>query len=204
VLHLTLNRPGCATRCRWRWCSSCARRWPRPRPTAAPACPRAARRRRPLLRRRRPADMAAARMKLADDPDALVKVNEAFGDLCVAFAQHRPGHRGRARRHGDGRRLRPGLRGRRGAGRRQRGVPPAGDLAGRGAGADRALPGRAAGLRRGQAAGRHRRPARRQPRWRCGLVHEVHAGRGAAGRAGARCWARSCNARPAPSRRPRR
>lgn len=31
-------------------------------------------------------DMAAARMRLADDPDAVVKVNAAFGDLCVAFA----------------------------------------------------------------------------------------------------------------------
>jgi isohexenylglutaconyl-CoA hydratase len=31
-------------------------------------------------------DMAAARMRLAEDPQALVKVNEAFGDLCVAFA----------------------------------------------------------------------------------------------------------------------
>jgi isohexenylglutaconyl-CoA hydratase len=31
-------------------------------------------------------DMAAARMKLADDPEALVKVNAAFGDLCVAYA----------------------------------------------------------------------------------------------------------------------
>jgi isohexenylglutaconyl-CoA hydratase len=31
-------------------------------------------------------DMAAARARLAEDPDAVVKVNEAFGDLCVAFA----------------------------------------------------------------------------------------------------------------------
>lgn len=31
-------------------------------------------------------DMAAARMKLADNPDAIVEVNEAFGDLCVAYA----------------------------------------------------------------------------------------------------------------------
>ena len=31
-------------------------------------------------------DMAGARARLADDPDALVKVNAAFGDLCVAFA----------------------------------------------------------------------------------------------------------------------
>jgi len=31
-------------------------------------------------------DMAAARMKLADNPDAVVEVNEAFGDLCVAYA----------------------------------------------------------------------------------------------------------------------
>jgi isohexenylglutaconyl-CoA hydratase len=31
-------------------------------------------------------DMAGARAKLAEDPDAVVKVNEAFGDLCVAFA----------------------------------------------------------------------------------------------------------------------
>lgn len=31
-------------------------------------------------------DMAGARAKLADDPDAVVKVNAAFGDLCVAFA----------------------------------------------------------------------------------------------------------------------
>jgi isohexenylglutaconyl-CoA hydratase len=34
-------------------------------------------------------DMAAARMRLAEDPDALVKVNEAFGDLCVAYANTR-------------------------------------------------------------------------------------------------------------------
>jgi isohexenylglutaconyl-CoA hydratase len=31
-------------------------------------------------------DMATARMKLADDDQAVVKVNAAFGDLCVAFA----------------------------------------------------------------------------------------------------------------------
>ena len=31
-------------------------------------------------------DMASARTRLADDPDALVKVNAAFGELCVAFA----------------------------------------------------------------------------------------------------------------------
>jgi isohexenylglutaconyl-CoA hydratase len=31
-------------------------------------------------------DMAGARMKLAEDPEALVKVNAAFGDLCVAYA----------------------------------------------------------------------------------------------------------------------
>ena len=31
-------------------------------------------------------DMAAARLRLADNPDALVEVNAAFGDLCVAFA----------------------------------------------------------------------------------------------------------------------
>jgi isohexenylglutaconyl-CoA hydratase len=31
-------------------------------------------------------DMAGARMKLGEDPDALVKVNQAFGDLCVAYA----------------------------------------------------------------------------------------------------------------------
>ena len=31
-------------------------------------------------------EMAGARMRLAADPDAIVKVNEAFGDLCVAFA----------------------------------------------------------------------------------------------------------------------
>jgi isohexenylglutaconyl-CoA hydratase len=31
-------------------------------------------------------DMAAARLQLAEDPAAIVKVNAAFGDLCVAFA----------------------------------------------------------------------------------------------------------------------
>ncbi len=31
-------------------------------------------------------DMAGARMRLAEDPDAVAKVNAAFGDLCVAFA----------------------------------------------------------------------------------------------------------------------
>ncbi|MDP1649400.1 MAG: enoyl-CoA hydratase-related protein [Rubrivivax sp.] len=31
-------------------------------------------------------DMAGARSKLAEDPEALVKVNAAFGDLCVAYA----------------------------------------------------------------------------------------------------------------------
>jgi isohexenylglutaconyl-CoA hydratase len=31
-------------------------------------------------------DMAGARMKLAEDPEALVKVNAAFGELCVAYA----------------------------------------------------------------------------------------------------------------------
>ena len=31
-------------------------------------------------------DMATARARLDDDPEALVKVNAAFGDLCVAFA----------------------------------------------------------------------------------------------------------------------
>ena len=32
-------------------------------------------------------DMAAARMKLVDNPNALVETNAAFGELCVAFAQ---------------------------------------------------------------------------------------------------------------------
>ena len=32
------------------------------------------------------ADMAAARQRLADRPDALVEVNRAFGELCVAYA----------------------------------------------------------------------------------------------------------------------
>lgn len=32
-------------------------------------------------------DMAAARMKLQDDPQALVQTNAAFGELCVAYAQ---------------------------------------------------------------------------------------------------------------------
>ena len=32
-------------------------------------------------------DMAAARATLAEDPEAIVKINAAFGDLCVAFAQ---------------------------------------------------------------------------------------------------------------------
>jgi isohexenylglutaconyl-CoA hydratase len=31
-------------------------------------------------------DMASARMRLAEDPEAVAKVNAAFGDLCVAFA----------------------------------------------------------------------------------------------------------------------
>lgn len=31
-------------------------------------------------------DMAAARARLAEDPDALAKTNAAFGELCVAFA----------------------------------------------------------------------------------------------------------------------
>ena len=31
-------------------------------------------------------DMAAARMKLQDDPQALVQTNAAFGELCVAYA----------------------------------------------------------------------------------------------------------------------
>jgi isohexenylglutaconyl-CoA hydratase len=31
-------------------------------------------------------DMANARMRLATDPDAIVKVNAAFGELCVAYA----------------------------------------------------------------------------------------------------------------------
>ena len=31
-------------------------------------------------------DMAGARSKLAEDPEALVKVNAAFGELCVAYA----------------------------------------------------------------------------------------------------------------------
>ena len=31
-------------------------------------------------------DMAGARAQLAEDPEALVKVNAAFGDLCVAYA----------------------------------------------------------------------------------------------------------------------
>ncbi len=34
-------------------------------------------------------DMATARQQLDDDPEALVKVNAAFGDLCVAYA-HTP------------------------------------------------------------------------------------------------------------------
>ena len=31
-------------------------------------------------------DMAGARLRLAEDPDAVAKVNAAFGELCVAFA----------------------------------------------------------------------------------------------------------------------
>jgi isohexenylglutaconyl-CoA hydratase len=31
-------------------------------------------------------DMASARLRLAEDPEAVAKVNAAFGDLCVAFA----------------------------------------------------------------------------------------------------------------------
>ncbi len=31
-------------------------------------------------------DMANARMRLANDPDAIVKINAAFGELCVAYA----------------------------------------------------------------------------------------------------------------------
>jgi isohexenylglutaconyl-CoA hydratase len=31
-------------------------------------------------------DMAGARARIADDPDAVLKVNAAFGELCVAFA----------------------------------------------------------------------------------------------------------------------
>jgi len=31
-------------------------------------------------------DMAGARLRLAEDPDAIVKINAAFGELCVAFA----------------------------------------------------------------------------------------------------------------------
>lgn len=31
-------------------------------------------------------DMAGARVRLAEDPDAVVKVNAAFGELCVAYA----------------------------------------------------------------------------------------------------------------------
>jgi len=31
-------------------------------------------------------DMAGARARLAEDPDAVVKINAAFGELCVAFA----------------------------------------------------------------------------------------------------------------------
>jgi isohexenylglutaconyl-CoA hydratase len=31
-------------------------------------------------------DMAAARLRLAEDPDAVAKINAAFGELCVAFA----------------------------------------------------------------------------------------------------------------------
>jgi len=34
-----------------------------------------------------PKDMAGARQQLADDPDALARLDEAYGDLCVAFAQ---------------------------------------------------------------------------------------------------------------------
>ncbi len=33
------------------------------------------------------ADLAAARQRLDQDPEAIVRVSEAFGDLCVAFAQ---------------------------------------------------------------------------------------------------------------------
>jgi isohexenylglutaconyl-CoA hydratase len=32
-------------------------------------------------------DMAAARQRLAEDPDAMARVNAAFGELCVAFSQ---------------------------------------------------------------------------------------------------------------------
>ena len=32
-------------------------------------------------------DMAGARARLAEQPDALVEVNAAFGELCVAYAQ---------------------------------------------------------------------------------------------------------------------
>jgi isohexenylglutaconyl-CoA hydratase len=121
-------------------------------------------------------DMAAARMKLADNPNAIAEVNAAFGDSVRGLCQHRAGGGGGGRRHGDGRRLRPGLRGRRDAGRRVSVVFRLPETSpGRGAGAGRALPGRTAGLRRGQAAGRHRRQGRRARRCALRLVHEVHA-----------------------------
>ena len=82
----------------------------------------------------------------------------------------------------------------------ERGLPPARDLARPGAGADRALPGRAPRLCRSQAPRGHRRPARRAPR-RCARA----GARGACRRARSTprwpgCWATSCTARPARCR----
>jgi isohexenylglutaconyl-CoA hydratase len=85
----------------------------------------------------------------------------------------------------------------------ERGVPPARDLAGRGAGADRALPGRTAGLRRSQAPGRDRRQGRR-----AGSPAPAPGARGAwptpkrwSTRCSA-CWPTSCAARRARWRPP--
>jgi hypothetical protein len=74
-------------RCRWPWCWSCARRWPPPsrdgttrivvlRGAGGHFCAGGDIK-----------DMATARARLADDPAALARVNAAFGELCVAYAQ---------------------------------------------------------------------------------------------------------------------
>ena len=125
----------------------------------------AARRRRALLRRRRPEGHgrgARARLQAERRRMPLVEVNAAFGELCVAYAGTPLAVvavlEGTVMGGGFGLACVADVAHR----RRERRLPPARDLARRGAGADRALPRRAPGLFAGQAPGRHRRPPRRR------------------------------------------
>ena len=67
-----------------------------------------------ILRRRRHLDMAAGPHEAGVEPTRSPTLNAQFGELCADARRSTPRRHGGGGRHGDGRRLRPRLRGRRG------------------------------------------------------------------------------------------